>query len=70
MTTRARLLATPVRTIVRHVGQAFGTVADIRSAKTNRVLATTQVLPYGFDAAARMLAADIIAAHGYTEASW
>lgn len=47
------------------VGQAFGTRGVVRSAKTGRVLATTETKPYGFTTAAVEAAREICIAHDY-----
>jgi len=49
----------------RTVGQCFGTVGQIVSLRTGKVLAETGVCPYGFDGAAILKAESVAADRGY-----
>lgn len=56
---------TRVFVTTRTVGESFGTVAQIRSERTRRILAETRVRPYGFTQAALRDADAICEERGY-----
>lgn len=58
-------MTTNVYITVANVGTNFGHVGQVRSAKTNRVLATTRTVPYGMQSSARGAAMLIAHNRGY-----
>lgn len=57
---------TRVTISTRPVGQSFGCVGVIRSWRTGRVLAETDVAPHGYDSVAAQRAERLATERGYT----